>query len=159
MTACAALTIAAYNDKALSTSQAYLFVGGILGSLATGIFSYLAGGYAERANFVDVPCRKTYAIPVRLIQVSTAVYVLVGGSVFLYIFLSLASHRLGKRIDQAVNKIDTVLGHTLFWTELILMWATLGLIIFVRQSAKQIFGSSYQVSLLDLSLYINVIPY
>ena len=45
-----------------------------------------------------------------------------------------------------------LLTEAFFLGELLVLWLTLGLIIFVRQTVKQLFGSAYQVQPSTLSI-------
>ena len=147
MTACATTAIfASLSSKAfddLSSSSFVLLCGGWLASLATGIFSFMTASYARRSGFVDVPCRDTYVLPLRLIQITTSLYLFLLVGTIIYRSAVTGSRRLGQRLNE--TELDDIPGLVFYYGETLVMWLTLALIIFIRQRAKQIFGPSYQV--------------
>lgn len=130
-------------DKLDGLSWLLLFCGW-LASPVTGIFSFTTASYARRSSFIDVPYRDIYTLPMRVIQVTTSLYLF--SSLGLVILL-LAATGLFRRIEQILINIwlDELLWLAFLYGETVVMRLTLTLIIFIRQRAKQIFGPSYQV--------------
>jgi len=64
---------------------------------------------------------------------------------------SVGSRRLAQRLVE--NGVRNLVGVIFRYGEVLVMWLTLALIIYIRQRAKQISGPSYQVqSLISISL-------
>lgn len=147
MTACATTaTSVSFPDKSdgeIGTLRSTLLCGGWLASLATGIFSFMTASYARRSGFVDLPCRNTYALPLRLIQITTLLYLFLVVSIGIVVTAVWTSRRLLEILERP--EVKTPVGLVFAYGEGLVMWLTLALIIFIRQRAKQIFGPSYQV--------------
>jgi len=164
MSACACTTAFTYGRRGSSNRQYTLLLSGWVLSLATSIFGFCTSWYARRSGFVDAPCLNTYTLPLRWIQASTALYMFlvlswlfcltlaIWGSGALYQTLKGVADKTVIVISERHYGMGDLLTEAFFLGELLVLWLTLGLIIFVRQTVKQLFGSAYQVQPSTLSI-------
>lgn len=152
MLACATVTVLSHYLSKGDGLQLSIWLVGVLGSLATGIFSFSSSGYAHKANFIDTPCQDAYNVPIRLIQASAGVYLCCLG--FLFLFSIYIGCSIEKGNTEWLELERPILGYfspavlaLRLWVliELLLLWATYALIIMVRERGKRLFGSAYQV--------------
>jgi hypothetical protein len=119
---------------------------GVIGSTALAVFSFFSLTYAKQHSFIDTPCAKVYYVPLVLIQTSAALYLFCA-------LLVILAFGLSSWLDRIIALLDSTSFLTISYRgwfnicfsliEFLLLWATLILIIVVRERSKTIFGASY----------------
>lgn len=127
----------------------FLWFCSVCSSVAASIFSFFSGKFASHSWFLDQPCRDIYQIPLRLVQASTGVYLVALLLIMLGLTLNswlprIATRRIGRRLPSAED-MEVILVAIAYPMEVLLLWTTFILIIYIRQRAKQLFGEAYQV--------------
>ena len=132
--------------RPFTTLEVALIPIGLCGSTALAIFSFFVSDYATNHSFIDVQCSSTYTVALTLIKASAGLYLFCALLVIIELSIASQSTRFKAWLENVALMHVSVRG----WfnlafaiTELMLLVATLGLIVFVREHAKNIFGRSY----------------